>query len=79
MDRKIGDERVCSCTVVRWDEGESRTSGKADLVEAVRREGTGTGGLGMTLLVSPDQPIMNEGKWIHTGIVKGTHGQSWPK
>ena len=46
---------------VRWEGDQSRTSGNAGLVEAVWREGTGTGGLGMTLLVSPNQPSMNKG------------------
>ena len=40
---------------VRWEGDQSRTSGKASLVEAVRREGRGTGGLWMTLLMLLDQ------------------------
>ena len=47
---------------VRWEGDQSRTSGKAGLVEAVWRQNWGTGGLGMTLLVSPDQPSINKGK-----------------
>ena len=57
---KVGAACVCAFTLARWEWDESRTSGKAGLVQAVRREGRGSGGLRMTMLVSPNQPSMNK-------------------
>ncbi len=70
-----------SCMVTRWEGGESRTSGKASLVEAVRMDGRRTGRLEMMLEMSLDQPRMHEEKWIHTGIVKDIRRRvdGWPE